>query len=82
MGDPAPGGVGVIIWTYRVAPTATEPEKVKAVITEGGAGEFSRPRHVLPADDREAHAEVARELADRPAVQVIHERLMGYNFRA
>jgi len=70
------------IWTYRVAPTATEPEKVKAVITEGGAGEFSRPRHVLPADDMEAHAEVARELADRPAVQVIHERLMGYNFRA
>lgn len=72
----------MIIWTYRVAPTAAEPEKVKAVITEGGAGEFSRPRHVLPDDDMEAHAEVARELADRPAVQMIHQRLMGYNFRA
>jgi hypothetical protein len=72
----------VIIWTYDVAATGDEPAKVKAVITEGGAGEFSRPRHVLPEDDEQAHAEVARELADRPAVQTIHQRLTGFNFRA
>jgi hypothetical protein len=57
----------VIIWTYDVAPTGDEPAKVKAVITE---------------DDEQAHAEVARELADRPAVRTIHQRLTGFNFRA
>lgn len=87
MGGPAPQRLTV--WTYtRPAKDDGTPERIEAVITEGGEGSLILPRHDLMGgaflgDRYPAHQDIAARLAGcevvlagfRPAGQ-------GYNFWA
>lgn len=65
-----------------VIETRDESSQVRGEIIEGHmAGSLSLPRHDYE-DRAETHAEVARQLADRPAVRVISQTECGYLFEA
>lgn len=83
MGNPAPRRLTV--WTYtRPAKDDGTPERVEALITEGGEGSLILPRDELKGgtylgDRYAAHADIAARTAGCPVV-LAGVRTSGYNF--
>lgn len=74
----------MIIWTYSQVSTPDQPERVQAVITEGGEGSAIRPlselpKGAFPSDHFPAHVAMAEEVAGCP-IQTIGGRLSGSGY--
>lgn len=89
--SPGPGRVSerrLTIWTYRRAAGESAPERVEAIVTEGGEGSGIRPLDELPGgtflnDHFPAHVSMAREVAGCPVVLAgARPTGSGYNFWA
>jgi hypothetical protein len=80
------GSRRLTVWTYRRAADEHAPERIQAVITEGGEGSVIRTLNELPGgaflNDRfPAHCEIAQEVTGCPVVLVrVRPSGAGYVF--